>query len=97
MFFGMLAKKGNVHIHCPTVTVPSLVVLTYIHKQVCITLLIHSQVNAGWEADADVGPMISREAKARCERLIQSGIDEGAEVWRGGEPMSGEDEGKIFH
>ncbi len=26
----------------------------------------------------DVGPLISREAKARCERLIQSGIDQGA-------------------
>ncbi|KAF5837385.1 Aldehyde/histidinol dehydrogenase [Dunaliella salina] len=37
------------------------------------------KVNAGWEADADVGPMISPEAKARCERLIQSGISEGAQ------------------
>eukprot|EP00200_Dunaliella_tertiolecta_P005719 CAMPEP_0202355528 /NCGR_PEP_ID=MMETSP1126-20121109/10385_1 /ASSEMBLY_ACC=CAM_ASM_000457 /TAXON_ID=3047 /ORGANISM="Dunaliella tertiolecta, Strain CCMP1320" /LENGTH=539 /DNA_ID=CAMNT_0048948159 /DNA_START=88 /DNA_END=1707 /DNA_ORIENTATION=+ len=37
------------------------------------------KVNAGWEADADVGPMISPEAKLRCERLIQSGISEGAQ------------------
>ena len=26
----------------------------------------------------DVGPLISKEAKARCERLIQSAIDQGA-------------------
>lgn len=39
-----------------------------------------AQVNAGCEADADVGPMISPEAKARCERLIGSGIAEGAQV-----------------
>jgi len=30
-----------------------------------------------------VGPMISPEAKARCEHLIQSGIDEGAQVRAG--------------
>lgn len=28
------------------------------------------------EPDADVGPVISPEAKARCEKLIQSGIDQ---------------------
>ncbi|KAG1657807.1 hypothetical protein FOA52_006583 [Chlamydomonas sp. UWO 241] len=36
------------------------------------------KVNAGFESDADVGPMISPEAKARAERLIQEGIDQGA-------------------
>lgn len=50
-----------------------------------------TQMNAGFEADCDVGPMISPEAKARCERLIQAGIDQGAtcdldgrgvKVWR---------------
>lgn len=34
------------------------------------------QVNGGFEADADVGPMITPEAKARCEQLIQAGIDQ---------------------
>lgn len=36
------------------------------------------KVNAGWEAGTDVGPLISKEAKARVERLIQSGVDQGA-------------------
>lgn len=34
------------------------------------------QVNGGFEAEADVGPMITPEAKARCEQLIQAGIDQ---------------------
>jgi len=34
------------------------------------------QVNGGFEADADVGPMITPEAKTRCEQLIQAGIDQ---------------------
>ncbi|KAG2491870.1 hypothetical protein HYH03_009823 [Edaphochlamys debaryana] len=38
------------------------------------------KLNAGWEADADVGPMISPEAKARAERLIASGAAAGARV-----------------
>ncbi len=38
-----------------------------------------SQVNAGVEPHADVGPLISRDAKERCERLIQAGIDAGAQ------------------
>ncbi|KAI9566024.1 hypothetical protein GHT06_009823 [Daphnia sinensis] len=36
------------------------------------------KVNAGHIADADLGPVISPEAKNRIHRLIQSGIDEGA-------------------
>uniref|UniRef100_A0A8J2RPI2 Probable methylmalonate-semialdehyde/malonate-semialdehyde dehydrogenase [acylating], mitochondrial n=1 Tax=Daphnia galeata TaxID=27404 RepID=A0A8J2RPI2_9CRUS len=36
------------------------------------------KVNAGHIADADLGPVISPEAKNRINRLIQSGIDEGA-------------------
>ena len=35
-------------------------------------------VNAGWEPGAEVGPLISRAAKARAEALIASGIAEGA-------------------
>lgn len=34
------------------------------------------QVTAGWEAGADIGPVISPEAKQRIERLIESGIRE---------------------
>lgn len=37
-------------------------------------------INGGFEADADLGPVISPAAKARCEALIQSAIDEGATV-----------------
>ena len=32
------------------------------------------QVSAGWEAGADVGPVISPQAKQRIERLIDSGV-----------------------
>jgi len=35
-------------------------------------------VNAGHIPNTDVGPVISKDAKAKIERLIQSGIDEGA-------------------
>eukprot|EP00877_Chromochloris_zofingiensis_P007850 jgi/Chrzof1/3318/Cz12g20220.t1 len=38
------------------------------------------KVNAGCEPDADVGPMISKDAKARCERLIASAQQQGADV-----------------
>jgi len=38
------------------------------------------KVTAGWEAGADVGPLITKESKARVERLIQSGVDAGAEL-----------------
>jgi delta 1-pyrroline-5-carboxylate dehydrogenase len=33
-------------------------------------------VNGGFEPDADVGPVITPEAKKRCEQLIQAGIDQ---------------------
>lgn len=36
----------------------------------------HAQVSAGWEAGADIGPVISPEAKQRIERLIAGGIRE---------------------
>lgn len=36
----------------------------------------HAQVNAGHEPGADLGPVISPEAKQRIERLIASGIQE---------------------
>jgi len=35
-------------------------------------------VNGGFEPGADLGPVISPQAKARIESLIQSGVDEGA-------------------
>ena len=37
-------------------------------------------VGAGHEAKTDIGPLISPAAKARVEDLIQSAIDEGANV-----------------
>lgn len=36
------------------------------------------KVNAGVEPDADLGPVISKQAKERVLRLIQSGVDSGA-------------------
>ncbi|PSC70384.1 Methylmalonate-semialdehyde dehydrogenase [acylating] mitochondrial [Micractinium conductrix] len=36
------------------------------------------KVNAGWEKGADLGPVISPEAKQRIERMIGTGIQQGA-------------------
>jgi len=36
------------------------------------------KVSCGFDEDADVGPLISVEAKERVESLIQAGVDEGA-------------------
>ena len=41
---------------------------------------LNLKISAGHEADADLGPLISPEAKKRVESLIQSAVDEGAEV-----------------
>ncbi|XP_060573404.1 probable methylmalonate-semialdehyde dehydrogenase [acylating], mitochondrial isoform X1 [Ruditapes philippinarum] len=38
------------------------------------------KVNAGHEPDADLGPLISPEAKKRVCDLIQSGVDQGAQL-----------------
>jgi malonate-semialdehyde dehydrogenase (acetylating)/methylmalonate-semialdehyde dehydrogenase len=38
------------------------------------------KVNAGHEADSDLGPLISPQAKQRVLDLVQSGVDEGAEL-----------------
>jgi len=38
------------------------------------------KVNAGHEKDADVGPLISPEAKKRVIRLVKSGVNEGCEL-----------------
>ncbi|KEH36458.1 methylmalonate-semialdehyde dehydrogenase [Medicago truncatula] len=38
------------------------------------------KVNAGTEADADLGPVISIQAKERIHRLIQSGFESGARL-----------------
>lgn len=42
------------------------------------------KINAGHEPDADLGPLISPEAKKRVEDLIQSAVDEGAELYLDG-------------
>lgn len=39
-----------------------------------------SKVGPGWESGIDVGPMISKVAKERAERLIQESQDAGADV-----------------
>lgn len=38
------------------------------------------KISGGFEPDVDVGPLISREAKARVERIIQSGVEQGAKL-----------------
>jgi malonate-semialdehyde dehydrogenase (acetylating)/methylmalonate-semialdehyde dehydrogenase len=46
------------------------------------------KVNAGHEEGADVGPLISPAAKQRVEGLIQSAVDEGAELVLDGRGVS---------
>ena len=38
------------------------------------------KITGGFESDADLGPLISRDAKARVERLIQGGVEQGAKL-----------------
>ncbi|KAF1861435.1 hypothetical protein Lal_00025753 [Lupinus albus] len=38
------------------------------------------KVNAGTEPDADLGPVISKQAKERIHRLVQSGVESGAKL-----------------
>ncbi|CAI2187154.1 6226_t:CDS:2 [Funneliformis geosporum] len=38
------------------------------------------KITGGFEPDADIGPLISRDAKARVERLVRSGVDQGAKL-----------------
>lgn len=38
------------------------------------------KVSSGFEEEADLGPLITKDAKKRVEELIQSGVDEGAEL-----------------
>ncbi|CAG8673596.1 8149_t:CDS:2 [Funneliformis caledonium] len=38
------------------------------------------KIAGGFEPDVDIGPLISRDAKARVERLIQSGVNQGAKL-----------------
>ncbi|KAL9685708.1 hypothetical protein QQ045_023159 [Rhodiola kirilowii] len=38
------------------------------------------KVNGGLEPDADLGPVISKQAKERIHRLIQNGVDSGAKL-----------------
>jgi malonate-semialdehyde dehydrogenase (acetylating)/methylmalonate-semialdehyde dehydrogenase len=47
-------------------------------------------VNGGFEKDADLGPLISPQSKQRVEALIQSAIDEGADVLLDGRGMTPE-------
>ncbi len=38
------------------------------------------KVNAGCDRDADLGPLVSKNAKARVERLIDGGVQQGAKL-----------------
>lgn len=48
------------------------------YRQALVDKAKSLKLNAGWEAGADLGPVISPEAKQRIERLIASGIQQGA-------------------
>ncbi|KAJ8097949.1 Aldehyde/histidinol dehydrogenase [Lipomyces tetrasporus] len=45
-----------------------------------VELAKNLKVSGGFEPDADLGPVISPQSKARIESLIQSAADEGAEI-----------------
>ena len=47
-----------------------------------------SQVSAGDQAGTDLGPVISPQSKARIERLIESGVQDGADVCLDGRGLS---------
>lgn len=47
------------------------ILLFFLHVKMCVL---------GDQPGADVGPLITPEAKARVESLIQSGVDEGAKL-----------------
>jgi malonate-semialdehyde dehydrogenase (acetylating) / methylmalonate-semialdehyde dehydrogenase len=38
------------------------------------------KITGGFEPDADLGPLISRDAKARVERLIRESVEQGAKL-----------------
>jgi malonate-semialdehyde dehydrogenase (acetylating)/methylmalonate-semialdehyde dehydrogenase len=38
------------------------------------------RVSAGADPEADIGPVVSKKAKERVEKLIQSGVDQGAKI-----------------
>src|SRR3546814_7493600 len=46
------------------------------------------KVNIGSDKEADLGPLVSPNAKKRVESLIQQGVDEGAELVLDGRNLS---------
>lgn len=46
------------------------------------------KVNVGTDRNADLGPLVSPSAKARVERLIQQGVDEGAQLLLDGRQLT---------
>mmetsp|Transcript_39308 Transcript_39308/g.47607 ORF Transcript_39308/g.47607 Transcript_39308/m.47607 type:complete len:530 (-) Transcript_39308:372-1961(-) len=46
------------------------------------------KVNAGIESDADIGPVITKASKERINKLIQSGVDQGARLVLDGRNVS---------
>jgi len=54
-------------------------------------------VTGGAEPDADVGPMISKQALARAEALIQTGVDQGATLVLDGRGIAGQLDAKYRH
>lgn len=57
------------------------------YKDAFIAKAASLKITAGHEPGADVGPMVSKQAKARAERLIASGAAQGAELLLDGRGM----------
>ena len=51
-----------------------------IFKMAFLFALRYRKFTAGWEADADLGPVISPQAKRKICDLVESGAKEGAKI-----------------
>ncbi|GAB4815988.1 hypothetical protein N2152v2_003034 [Parachlorella kessleri] len=58
------------------------------YKEALVAKAKSLKVSAGWEAGADLGPVITKEAQKRIEGLIASGIKQGAECLLDGRGFS---------
>jgi aldehyde dehydrogenase (NAD+) len=59
-----------------------------------VTAAERLRLGPGWEPDTDVGPLINRAALERVHVYTRTGIDEGAKLLTGGEPVG--DEGLYY-
>ncbi|XP_057496716.1 methylmalonate-semialdehyde dehydrogenase [acylating], mitochondrial-like [Actinidia eriantha] len=74
------AGFGSAGQKCMTISTVIFVEGSHLWEDKLVELAKSLKVNAGTESNADLGPVISRQAKDRICRLIESGIDSGARL-----------------